>query len=47
MKLRLAPGDEKRFLAQLSTEARDSSTLMVADGEPGVEVSKSKTEHTV
>lgn len=28
MKLRLLPGEEKRFLAQLSTEVRDSSVLL-------------------
>lgn len=27
VKLRLPPGDENRFLAQLSTEARDSRTV--------------------
>lgn len=43
VKLRLAPGDENRFLAQLSTDARDSSTLFFLDGNSDVDLSKSET----
>lgn len=43
MKLRLPLGDENRFLAQLSADARDSSTLfLILDGYSDVELSKSE-----
>lgn len=32
MKLRLVPGDENRFLAQFSTEERDSRTHLLLAG---------------
>lgn len=43
MKLRLAPGDENRFLAQLSTDERGSSTPLFLDGQSDVEFFRSET----
>lgn len=44
VKPRLPPGDEKRFLAQFSTDARDSSTVFFfLDGHSEVGFSKSET----
>lgn len=44
MNLRLPPGEEKRFLAQLSTEAQDSSTLFFLEGHLNEESATSGTE---
>lgn len=43
MKLRFDPGDENRFLAQFSTEERDSRTPLFLDGHSTVEFFKSET----
>lgn len=43
VKRRFAPGDENRFLAQFSTEERDSRTPLLLDGHSTVEFFKSET----
>lgn len=43
MKLRLAPGDEKSFLAQFSTDERDSRMPLFLDWHSDVESSRSET----
>ena len=44
VKLRLAPGDEKRFLAQFSTDERDSRMPLFLDWHLDVESSRSETQ---
>ncbi len=43
VKLRFAPGDENRFLAQFSTEERDASALFVLGGHSDLDFSESET----
>lgn len=43
VKLRLAPADENRFLAQLSIDERDSSTLLFLVKNSEAEFFKSET----
>lgn len=45
VKLRLVPGDEKSFLAQLSRDALDSRTFVLLDEHSEVDLSRSKTGH--
>lgn len=46
VKVRLLPGEEKRFFAQLSIEARDSSILLAVGAVVDAEVSTSETQDT-
>lgn len=43
VKLRFAPGDENRFLAQFITFERDSSTVLFVGGRSVVELFRSET----